>query len=720
MVIIQERRYSVKDLHFNNVRSRQADLASQIYIPPSKHHFMFTQHLTPRSMIIGLIMILFSNQSIAQSIADRDSLPAVFVSGRLPGNVLNQPYTATILDSASLMQKMPRSTPESLQGEAGVFVQKTNHGGGSPFIRGLTGNQTLLLLDGIRINNSIFRYGPNQYFNTIDPYTIGKLEILKGAGSVQYGSDALGGVIHVRSRQAQLADKAYVQGTGFGRFINQKMEQSWRAEIAAGNNKAAFLGGYSHKHFGDLIGGDTTGRQTPSGYGEQSFDAQIKLQIAEGWKLRIVHQSVLQKDVPVYHKVVLEKFAYNKMDPQRRHLTYLTLSRNFNRETLQSAELTVAAQNSFERRKSQKLGKAAFTHEEDNIYTYSVSIDVQHRFREWWTSNSGAEIYLDKISSAKTNFDTVGAIGVSARGLYPDASRYNNFSVFTLHHFNIENFQFEAGLRYNSLQALIPTKDLGEVKISPAAMVGNLGVMYNLTPRMRAYAHVSSGFRAPNIDDLGTLGVVDFRYEKPAYGLNPEKTYHYEMGLRHFDKKLQAHAAVYYMDMRSIIARIKQTEKINGYDVYLKENVEKGYIMGVEFSANYHLTDALSIDANYAAQKGWSISKAEPMRRIPPAFGAAGIKFKNNGMYASLETLGSAKQNKLAAGDKSDNRIPAGGTPGWFITNVYAGYSLKFADFSMSLQNIFNKDYRIHGSGINGMGRSLILSIRTSLSKCDK
>src|SRR5688500_15527068 len=80
-------------------------------------------------------------------------------------------YSVSTVSKSYLQEFNPRTAPEALMGTNGVFVQKTNHGGGSPFVRGLTGNQTLILVDGIRINNSTFRYGPNQYLNTIDIYT---------------------------------------------------------------------------------------------------------------------------------------------------------------------------------------------------------------------------------------------------------------------------------------------------------------------------------------------------------------------------------------------------------------------------------------------------------------------------------------------------------------------------------------------------------------------
>ena len=122
-----------------------------------------------------------------------------------------------------------RTSPEALSGTTGVFVQKTNHGGGSPFVRGLTGNQTLLLMDGIRLNNATYRYGPNQYFNTIDAWTVSKIELARGTGSVQYGSDALGGVIQVFTKDPSFNKDAKLHTTVRGKLATQDIEYSGRA-----------------------------------------------------------------------------------------------------------------------------------------------------------------------------------------------------------------------------------------------------------------------------------------------------------------------------------------------------------------------------------------------------------------------------------------------------------------------------------------------------------
>lgn len=102
------------------------------------------------------------------------------------------PFVISSITNQQIVEKGARTTPEALQCVSGVFIQKTNHGGGSAFIRGLTGNQTLIVLDGIRLNNAIYRYGLNQYLNTIDMFTVDKIDVLKGIGSVEYGSGVYG------------------------------------------------------------------------------------------------------------------------------------------------------------------------------------------------------------------------------------------------------------------------------------------------------------------------------------------------------------------------------------------------------------------------------------------------------------------------------------------------------------------------------------------------
>lgn len=125
-----------------------------------------------------------------------DSLRELVVTDlRMPGRAGASSEAIGILGKLPLMNSQLRTAPEALAAMPGLFVQKTNHGGGSPFMRGLTGNQVLLLVDGIRLNNSTFRYGPNQYLNTVGVFSIAHVEALRGSGSVQYGSDL--SLIHI-------------------------------------------------------------------------------------------------------------------------------------------------------------------------------------------------------------------------------------------------------------------------------------------------------------------------------------------------------------------------------------------------------------------------------------------------------------------------------------------------------------------------------------------
>jgi len=338
-----------------------------------------------------------------------------------------------------------------------------------------------------------------------------------------------------------------------------------------------------------------------------------------------------------------------------------------------------------------------------------------------WTANTGVEYYHDLVKSSKQQIRVANNQTLNQRGLYPNNATSGNFSVYSLHHFTTGKFDFEAGLRYNSLAITIPDTvtsalKLGDIIVKPSSLVTNVALLYHIGSNQNVYSSFSTGYRTPNIDDLGSLGLVDFRYEIPAYDLKPEKTYNTEIGYRFINKKIQSSVAFFYMHLTDLITRVQVPgQQIGGYNVYTKQNSQKSYIRGTEVSFNYCITNALSVKTNASYQYGQNISGNEPMRRIPPFNGRVLLNYSKDKWGIGTEYLFAGKQGRLAKGDKDDNRIPKGGTPGWNLLNFYSNYTIRQFSFYGAVQNIFNADYRTHGSGINGMGRSTSLTMEITL-----
>jgi len=669
---------------------------------------------------VFIISLLFSGVGAAAQQAEElkdtsiRSLGEVVVTAqRHQQENLLVPYSVNTISQQHIGDMNSRTTPEALMGTNGVFVQKTNHGGGSPFVRGVTGNQTLILVDGIRLNNSTFRYGPNQYLNTIDPFTIQRIEVAKGTGSVQYGTDAIGGVVQIFTRDPQFATgKSGVHGRVIGRYMTGNMEKTIRGEANYSGKKFAFITGLVKKNFGDLVGGDTTGRQSPSGYDEWSLDMKAKFLLKENIRLTVAHQFLQQKNVPVYHKVLLENFAVNEMDPQQRLLSYARLDMQGKSRFLKQTEISLSYQQSIEGRNSLKNGSTSLRKEKDRINTLGFNTDIFSEFNDTWTANSGMEIYYDRVGSTREDINTQTGMLSPKRGLYPDASKYGNYSVYSLHHFQWEKWIVDAGVRFNTFDIRINDTTLGNVKISPSAWVGNAALMYEVNKNQTIYASFSSGYRAPNVDDMGTLGIVDFRYEVPTADLRPEKSQHTELGYKVRTKRLSGTIAAYYMHLADLITRVKmEGQVISGYQVYQKENTESAFIKGFETELNWNAIKNLHISGGIAYAYGQSLSKKEPLRRIPPLNGRLISTYRKNKWFAAAEFQFASGQKRLAQGDKDDNRIPAGGTPGWQLLNFYGGYKFSIVQLNAGIQNIFHEDYRTHGSGINGIGRSAWLSV---------
>lgn len=632
--------------------------------------------------------------------------------------LLDIPYSVNVVTNESLQQFQFRTSPESLIGSTGIFIQKTNHGGGSPFIRGLTGNQNLLLIDGIRLNNSTTRFGPNQYFNTIDVFNIDKIEAIRGTGSVQYGSDAMGGVLQVFTKELPFSNGNILSGSIQGRAVSQDMEYSGRAEMGYQTAKWVISGGLTKRNFGDLVGGDTTGKQSPSGYIENDVDLKLKWKINSILQVTAFHQQVLQENVPLYHRVKLENFNYYFFSPQQRKLSYVKFDLNGNSSLFNKISFTTSLQNSLEERTYQRNTTSNRFFEKDKVTNWGLTLDVSSQFNTNWTANSGVEYYLDKVNSTRTQTTPSNATTITQRGLYPDDATSKNFSLYTLQHLKFNQFIIETGLRYNAIS--INIKDtagsnfqLGEVTIKPSSLVGNFSLLYKLNKQYSVYGSFSTGYRVPNVDDMGTLGLVDFRYEIPAYNLKPEKSYNTEVGIRIQTKKIKSSIAYFYMHLQDLIIR-KQLpgQQINGFNVFIKENNQESFLNGFEYDIDWQVSKRVNFFTNLAYTYGQNTTLNEPMRRIPPINGRILLTYQKSAFQLRVEYISASSQTRLAQGDKSDNRIPIGGTPGWNIVNSYAGFSFKKNAVQLAFCNLFNTDYRTHGSGINGVGRNLSITFK--------
>jgi len=171
-----------------------------------------------RTMRVIAILGIWASVGAAETLVIAET---VVTAGRIEEESAEVSYTTVSLSSGDFLEGGARTFPEILGNVPGIMVQKTTHGHGSPFIRGFTGRQNLLLVDGIRVNNSTFRAGPLQYWNTVDPYAVEQFEVVKGQGSVQFGSDAFGGTVNTITRSSGFAEEGegwFSHGAAYYRF----------------------------------------------------------------------------------------------------------------------------------------------------------------------------------------------------------------------------------------------------------------------------------------------------------------------------------------------------------------------------------------------------------------------------------------------------------------------------------------------------------------------
>ncbi len=624
----------------------------------------------------------------------------------------NQPYRTIVKTNTHSVGGNTRTVPEMLSYETGVMVQKTNHGGGSPSLRGLHGNQTLMMVDGIRLNNSIFRYGPNQYLNTVDAFAVDQLDVLFGSGSIQYGSDAMGGVIAAKFHEPEFVKCNQWVPKVFFRTTTGNQEYSMRSSVDRCFGQNAITAGITMRQFGDVLAGGDLKYQRPSGYKE--FDVDVKFVHKDKLgKWVAAHQSNNQVDVPIFHRVALENYKFYNTTLQARTLTYLKRSLVFSGKLFDEIELMAGRQNQHEHREFQKNNSNLLRTERDSVNTYFFTTKFYGKLHNRWQWVLGTDFYFDKVNSARTDADVALGTLKQIRGLYPNGSTQMQNSAFGYITKTGDRGLVRLGGRYNYTQITLQTLETGNVQYQKGAFVADGAGSLKVTKKLHLYGNVGTGFRSPNIDDMGTLGIVDFRFETPQHGLLPEYSFNKELGLKYKSAKSQFNVCVFHNAMSGLISRIKAgTDSMQGYPVYQKQNVGSSLIYGAELDWKHEWGGHWVFGGGGSLILGDNITGNEPMRRIPPAMCNAVLRYKLNGSVSfSMNIIGARAQLRLAKGDIQDNRIGPAGTPGYFTGDLRCEMNFKRATVDIAVLNLRNQRYKTHGSGIYSMGRAVQLLI---------
>lgn len=665
--------------------------------------------------VLLTLLTLFGSQTL---LGQSDTMPqpevlaieeVVVSATRLPATAEVAPVSSVLLDRETFDRYSPRSMAEALIGVPAVWMQKTNHGGGSPFIRGLTGNQVLLLYDGIRLNNSTYRYGPNQYFNTIDPFTVDRVEVVPGGGSVLYGSDALGGTINVLTREPTYADTgaAVFSGRLLGRLRSSGMESTLRSEVDLRGQRLAATVGLSLRAFGDVRGGGDLGRLEATAYSERGADLKVRYRMGKRSEITAAYNALRQMNVGRHDQVTQRGYARYAFDPQERQLAYVRFAHRGTDSWLKHVIVTAAGQANREVRVKRRANSTTTTREEDRILTPSLSAVAGIQLTEEWTATVGSEVYYDRVTSGAFDLEEAGRV-TPRRGLYPASASSLSYAAFVQQRFTRGQWTILGGLRYNGFRTFFTDEQFGYTDFRPEAVVWNTGLRYQNQSAGVFELNLLSAFRAPNVNDLSSFGPFDFGIEVPVPHLDPERSLQTEFAYRTTVGRIRWRAAAFYNRLYRLIERERSTfqgsDVYEGQDVYARVNRSSATLLGGETAATYQVNAAWSAQTYLS----YTYGKVEggAMRRTPPLHGRVGTTYRPSSKYfVQADLLWATAQRRLSSGDEADHRIAEGGTDGWAIARLRAGVEWKQFSLVAFGGNLGDVAYRMHGSGMDGAGR---------------
>lgn len=637
----------------------------------------------------------------------------------------------TIADEGGISIRPASSTADALREMPGILVQKTTAGHGAPIIRGLIGKNILLLYNGVRLNKPIFRHGGNQYLNTVDSEVLSRMEVVRGPGSVLYGSDAIGGMVNLITRPPPFTEGEVHWGHILHtRYTSSDNGRGIHFSLERADSRFSARAGVTTRSIGNLKPGGAIPVQDPTGYDEIAGHLITAFRISSRQTLRIDLLQVNQSEVPRYDQYASGSYETYLYDPQKRFLGMAEYTSLQPAPWLSKVEWNLSWQREHEGRIKQRAGTQTFRLEDDVITTFGTFLQATSLAARRHALRWGAEFYYDRLRSGRK--DSLPDTTLEMRGTYPDDSRYRQLGVFLSDDITLTpDTDLTTGVRFSQIRYEAPLEDpWGHYSDSFNNITGNVGVSHRFLSWLNLVFSVSRGFRAPNFNDTVVLTASNYGVDAPSPGLRAETSTNYELGLKTEWNGNDIEVFTYHSSLNNLIERRPGTynglpyldENGNGIQdaeeplINTKKNVGEAYIQGIEVQGRLRISDLLTVRTNAFYTYGQNRTEKEPMSRIPPLMGLVGIEWKREAITLELFIRAAGEQRRLSARDEEDTRIDPGGTPGWSDWNLRGSRDFGPLRVALIVGNIFDHAYKEHGSGVYNPGRYITISLRWASS----
>jgi len=704
------------------------------------------------------------------------NLDQVVISGtRWKQDEREIPAKILIISPKDVILGNPQTAADMLAESGEVFIQKSQQGGGSPMIRGFATNRLLYTVDGIRMNTAIFRSGNLQNVISLDPFSFEDAEVIFGPTSLIYGSDAIAGVMSFRTLTPQysLSSKPLVSGNAVTRYSSANNEITGHFDVNVGWKKWAFITSFSANKYGDLTMGsygpedylrpwyverinntdvvvtnDNPKKQNPTGYTQTNLMQKISFKPNDKWEFQYGFQYSITSDYSRYDRLIqtkkngLPKSAEWYYGPQEWMMNNLTITNSSSNVIYDQMTIRLAWQLFGESRINRNFKDTIRYHTAEKVNAYSANIDFFKSLGQKHTFYYGLEVVWDDVKSTGTDEDINNGNIVTGPSRYPQ-STWSSYAAYLSYNFKVTpKFLIQAGLRYNyfilnadfSNNLAFYPFDFSEVNLNEGALTGNLGLVYNPGKKWTLIANFSTGFRSPNVDDLGKV----FDSEPgsvvvPNPDLKAEYACNGEIGIsKVFGEAVKIDLTGYYTYLSN--AMVRRDFTLNGLDSIMYEGVMSkvqaiqnaafAKVYGIQAGLEVKLPAGFGLTSQFNYQKGeeeLDDGTTSPLRHAAPWFGTSHLTFGINKLeldfYAvyngeiSYKNLPEEERGKAYMYAKDSDGNPY--SPAWYTLNIKALYQIT-NNFSVSagVENLTDQRYRPYSSGIAAPGRNFIIALR--------